>query len=247
MRCMHEASMHETNSFLTLTYDDEHLPARKQLHYPHFQGFMKRLRKMGGQGIRFYMCGEYGPQTWRPHYHACIFGWDWPDKKHLKTTDAGEKIATSEILQRLWPHGMASTGAVTFESAAYVARYCVQKITGRGAEAHYARTDEKGPYQLTPEFNKMSLKPGIGARWFQQYKTDVYPHDHVIIRGVPTKPPKYYDTLLKRTDRATFDELKERRELDALANWEDNTDERLNVRKQVTEARLNLLHREQLL
>ena len=52
--------MHMFNSFVTLTYDDDHLPEYNSLNYKHFQDFMKRLRK-SHNGVRFYMCGEYGP------------------------------------------------------------------------------------------------------------------------------------------------------------------------------------------
>ena len=60
VRCVHEKSLHEESSFVTLTYDDEHLPANGSLVYRDFQLFMKRYRKITGSGVRFLMCGEYG-------------------------------------------------------------------------------------------------------------------------------------------------------------------------------------------
>lgn len=144
MRCMHEASLYDQNSFITLTYDDSNIPNGGSLNYDDFQRFMKRLRKYAGVRLRFYMGGEYGEQLSRPHYHACIFGYDFPDKIYYKKTSSGERIHTSKILQKLWPYGLSSVGNVTFESAAYIARYCVQKVTGQAADAHYTHITDDG-------------------------------------------------------------------------------------------------------
>lgn len=239
MRCVHEASLYRDNSFITLTYADAHLPKHGSLKHSDFQKFLKRLRKhTGPTRVRFYMCGEYGTQTQRPHYHACLFNWDWPDKQHWRTTSQGHKAYKSELLAKLWPQGHSETGDVNFETAAYVARYCVQKVTGKAAEAHYG--------ERTPDYNKMSLKPGIGAPWLNIYKTDVYPHDHVIVRGERMKPPKYYDTLLKREDRELMEKLKSDRELAALANEADNTPQRLAAKQQVAQARAKMLIRNEI-
>lgn len=243
MRCMHEASLYESNSFVTLTYASEFLPHRGQLEYPAFQKFMKRLRKNGPEKVRFYMCGEYGPENGRPHFHACLFNRDFPDKYYWARTGSGEKIYRSPELERLWPFGSSSVGAVTFESAAYVARYCVQKVTGHNAKFHYARRDAEGDYQLVPEFNHMSLKPGIGSPWLAKFQTDVFPNDFVVVRGKECKVPKYYDKLFERANPEEFEEIKFKRELDARARSGDNTDERLAVREIVTRSRLNLLFR----
>ena len=84
VRCMHEASLHDENSFLTLTYSDENLPPGGSLHLPDFQNFMKRLRKsIAPKRVRFYHCGEYGDILSRPHYHALLFGYDFDDRKFL--------------------------------------------------------------------------------------------------------------------------------------------------------------------
>lgn len=236
VRCMHEASLYKNNSFITLTYEDAKLPERNSLYYPHFQLFLKRLRKHAGPTrVRFYMCGEYGEQTNRPHYHACLFNWDWEDKRYWRTTATGEKSYRSDALEKLWPHGNAETGSVTFESAAYVARYIMKKVTGKNAEEHYNGRE--------PEFNEMSLKPGIGANWFELWKKDVYPHDYVIVRGVKAKPPKYYDQMLKRIDPILLDTIKENRELEGYKHHQDNTPERLAVKEIVATAKVNQLKR----
>lgn len=228
VRCMHEASMHTDNSFITLTYDDAHLPSNGSLNYVDWQKFAKRLRRRGVD-FRFYMCGEYGDRTNRPHYHACIFGYSFPDRKLFRRTNAGSLIYRSDLLESVWPLGISSVGDLTFESAAYVSRYVMKKITGDLAKEHYKRVDvDTGEvFHVEPEFCHMSLKPGIGAAWFDKYKSDVYPHDHVVINGKEAKPPRYYDKLLKRTDCYDFDDVKQQRIVDAIESWEDNTDQRL--------------------
>ena len=204
---------------------------------------MKRLRKHANANIRYYMGGEYGSTTKRPHFHACIFGWDFSDRLYFKRTESGEIIYTSRTLERLWPYGFSSVGNVTFQSAAYIARYCIQKVTGKAAEQHYKRFDKDGEYQLTPEYNKMSLKPAIGKTWLEKYKKDVYNHDHVIINGMECKPPKYYDKLLKKWDKERLEKLKEERELNATLHKSDNTPERLAAREQFQKARIKTLLR----
>ena len=244
VRCTHEATLHENNCFVTLTYDDEHLPYRGQLQHSDFQKFMKRLRKhTGPDRVRFYMGGEYGSQNWRPHYHACLFGIDWQDKRVYSETKQGHTLYESDTLTRLWGMGLCTSGAITFDSAGYIARYCTSKITGDMAENWYKRRDDEGEYQLTPEYSKMSLKPGIGAGWLDKYTSDVYTHDYVIINGKETKPPKYYDKLLDRTNPDRYEELKGERELRALENWQDNTPERLAVKEKVTHAAIRQLER----
>lgn len=257
MRCVHEASLYENNAFITLTYDDDNLPASGSLTYPDFQLFMKRLRKhIAPTKVRFYMCGEYGDQTNRPHFHACLFNYDFPDKVHYKRTRAGSNIYTSNILANLWPFGLTSTADVTFESAAYCARYCMSKVTGRDAASHYRRyssdvdeihmdmqTGEIYSHELTPEFNHMSLKPGIGAPWLAKWKTDVYPHDYVVINGKEVKPPKYYDTKYAEEFPDQFERLQFLRESEARSNYHDNTDDRLAVKLRIAQQRAAQLER----
>ena len=241
IRCMHEAQMHDTNCFITLTYDDDNLPSDKSLHHEHFQKFIRSLRKRTGIKMRYYMAGEYGEQFDRPHFHACIFGYDFHDKKLWKTTESGSRLYRSQYLETIWTHGYSSIGDVTFESAAYVARYIMKKINGKQQRQHY--TDQETGVIREPEYNKMSLKPGIGKSWLDKYESDVYPHDHIIIRGKPVRPPKYYDKQYRIKNPYQFEVLLYKRELSAKLNYEDNTDERLLVKEQVTTAKLQSLKR----
>ena len=246
IRCMHEAQMHEKNCFITLTYDDAHLPSDRSLHYRDFQLFIKRLRKRyPGRRIRYYMAGEYGENFGRPHWHACIFGIDFDDKKLWKRTPANSILYRSSDLELLWPFGYSSIGDVTFESAAYVARYIMKKVTGKNADKHYQEIDpDTGEItNRKPEFTKMSLKPGIGYEWYKQYTSDVYPNDYVVVRGKKVKPPKYYDKKYKIDNPYEFDELLYIREKSAKLRHEDNTLERLAVKEQVAKAKLQKLKR----
>ena len=245
-RIMHEASLHRSNVFVTLTYSNEHVPEDGSLHYDHFQRFMKRLRKrFAPSTVRFYMCGEYGENYSRPHFHACLFNCDFDDKVIWKLSSSGFHIYRSAVLESLWPYGYSSIGDVTFESAAYVARYVMKKITGQAAERHYEVVSrETGEiFSRTPEFNRMSLKPGIGGGWFDKYTSDVFPRDYVVVNKHECRVPRYYDRLFKRKSPEVFSAIKEKRLLDIGDYKDDNTFTRLKVKREVAEAKLSYLKR----
>lgn len=242
-RIMFESQMHKASCFLTLTYSREHVPNPPSLEYSHFQLFMKRLRKRMGP-MRFFMCGEYGDELGRPHFHAIIFGTDFPDRFFWSVSRSGHNLYRSPALEQLWTFGHSSVADLSFESAAYVARYSLKKVTGDLAEEHYRFVDpDTGEVsQLTPEFCHMSLKPGIGGRWFELYSSDVYDgHDYVVINGHKCKPPRYFDRLLKRQDADAFDDIKTAREFNGYSRRSDSTDSRLAVRETVQLAALNRL------
>lgn len=244
IRCMHEAQLHKFNCFITLTFAPEHLPNPPTLDVRDFQLFMKRLRKKFGDGIRFFHCGEYGEKFGRPHYHACLFGFDFPDKVLWRQVN-GSNLYTSKILEDLWPFGFSTIGDVTFESAAYVARYIMKKVTGSASDAHYTRVDASTGefYELKPEYVTMSRRPGIASGWFDKFKSDVYPHDYVVVRGRKMRPPRFYDNKFKLLSPLDFEEVQFQREQDAKLHLDNNTTERLNVRREVQEARLTKLVR----
>ena len=194
---MHEAQLHEHSCFLTLTYDEAHLPAGLSLDHRHFQLFMKRFREHALPAkIRFYMCGEYGDINGRPHYHALVFGHFPVDRVFFRTSGAGSKCYTSKSLDALWGYGSVFVGDVTFESAAYVARYVVKKVGSDGLMREIFNVETGEIFRRSHEYGRMSLKPGIGANWFTKFASDVFPHDRVVARGVKCAVPKYYDKLL---------------------------------------------------
>lgn len=245
VRCVHEAQLHEHNQFVTLTYRDEALPHDGSLRYRDFQLFMKRLRRrFRGSRIRFFMCGEYGEQLHRPHYHACLFGLQLTDKE-VWSVRQGVTLYRSPTLDALWEHGFVTVGDVTFESANYVARYVVKKVTGKRAEDHYTRVDlHTGEVSaLVPEFVRMSLRPGIAAEWVQKYQSDVYTFDVVHCRGSQMKPPRYYDKRLREVDDDAAAQIDAERYRKSLLTAEDSTPERLAVREKVARAALALKKR----
>ncbi|AXH74283.1 MAG: replication initiator protein [Microviridae sp.] len=240
VRIMHEASLHEENCFITLTYDDAHIPARGSLDYSDFRAFLRRYRREVGR-VRYFVCGEYGGQLGRPHYHAGIFGYAFRgDRKGHRRTALGHYVYRSALLERLWPHGNCELAELTAQSAAYMARYTFKKVCGAVADDHYRRVDsDTGEvFYLQPEFAHMSLKPGIGATWFARYQSDVFPHDRVVIKGVVGRPPRYYDQLLKRVDPDLLENVQQKRILDNVDKWPDCTPERLAVREAVVNARV---------
>lgn len=261
---MHEAQMHEHNAFITLTYDDAHLPPNNSLEHRDFQLFLKRLRKAitanlrKGPGrpapaalaalqekISFYMCGEYGDDTRRPHYHACIFGVDFTDKIPISKNAAGQQLYQSDTLEKLWGKGLTTTGAVTFQSAAYIARYVMKKITGDAAQNHYERInlDTGEIIRLKPEYNHMSRRPGIGQNWLNKYTADVYPHGKVVVNSVQTQAPRYYDNRFKKENEQQYESMKLNRVKEARTRAKDNTPRRLAAKEQVKLAAIKHLKR----
>lgn len=235
MRCMHESQLHKESCFVTLTYNNENLPRSGSLDKRDFQLFIKRLRaSLKKKRIRYYHCGEYGETLGRPHYHACIFGYN-PEDLQLIKENSGVRLYHSSSLEKLWGLGYVTVGNVTFESAAYVARYITKKITGAKAESHYQGR--------TPEYTTMSRRPGIGKPWLEQYQNDIYPKDFVTIREKKVKPPKYYDKLYEHRDPQGYLSIKVRRKLSGIEQVLDNTPERLQVKEAVTKINLTKLAR----
>lgn len=239
MRCVHECQSFEKSCFITLTFSPEHLPNPPNLNVRTFQLFMKRLRKhFTGISLRFFHCGEYGDRYGRPHYHAIIFGIDFPDKQFLKMNN-GFPLFTSSILSKLWGFGHASIGAVTFESAAYVARYCMKKINGSAAEKHYSFCSKTGEvFTRTPEYTTMSRRPGIGSDWFKKYRADVFPGDFAVINGRKMSPPRFYDIMFETEFPSDFEDIKAKRKALALKFSSDNTPVRLATRLECTLAKI---------
>ena len=251
------------NEFITLTYDNDHLPDDLSLQKEDFQNFMKRFRKHFSytgvhdvvdpktgkisRPIRYYHCGEYGDRFARPHYHACLFNIRLPDRKPFKVIN-GVPLFTSDILRKIWGKGHVSTGNVTFESAAYVARYMTKKVKGKNADAHYGESYdlETGEVFLArqPEYCTMSLKPGLGRTFYEKYKDDIYTLDKCIIRGgIKCSPPRYYDNLYKAENPDHWREIEEKRVANMEKHAENNSQARLKTRERVLLRRIENLKR----
>lgn len=234
-RIMHEAKEHDSNCFVTLTYDDHHLPSPPSLNHKHFQLFMRYLRRKY-PGVRYFMCGEYGENTKRPHYHAALFGIDFlHDRKHCGGMEE-RAIYNSATLSALWPYGHSVIGSLTRESASYISRYIVQKkfvsrFSPPEIRDYYKMLDFSTGEIIDrqPEYIRMSLKPGIGNSYYVKYGHELYPHDAVIVDGRETRIPRYYDKLQKRKDFYVIDDVKMTRRSRAKEHVEDNSDVALKM------------------
>lgn len=188
VRCVHEAQIHPENVFLTLTYNEENLP--KKLEYKHFQDFMKRLRKAYGDNINYFVTGEYGEKTKRPHWHAIIFNWSPKDLQYFRSNERGDKIYKSANLDKLWQKGHTEVGSVTFESAGYVARYASKKLVHGNDKDH----------DFHP-ISKKSTRPAIGKRFLEKYYKDIFNYGKLILEnGSHTSIPRYYEKWLQKHD-----------------------------------------------
>lgn len=226
-RCVCEAKYHspDTCFFVTLTYDDKHLPFSSAgsptvLEKNEFSKYLKRLRSsLMRKGwyhtiisddcteipvtFRFFMCAEYGDRSSRPHYHILFFGIDLQDV----VFDPKSQTFRSEFLEKWWsdsdgePLGFVSLGQITYQSAAYVARYALKKLI---------RPSDFG--DRVREWTNMSLRPAIGRQYFDDHKDDIYFTDKLYQKlgdkVLPQKPPRYYDKLLDVTDHQKCEEIK---------------------------------------
>lgn len=244
MRCMHESQMYEDNCFVTLTYSDDHLPEDYSVSVRTFQLFMKKLRKhYQSKKIRFYACGEYGPSTLRPHYHALLFNHDFSDKKLYKKTPQNDYLYTSPTLEKIWGLGFATTGSVTYKSAGYCAQYVMKKINGERGLTHYLRTHPVSglTVKVEREFSLQSRRPGIGSTWFDKFKSDAFPSDFLVADGQMRRVPAYYANKLQEEE---LEQIKRRRKAKARPHKANNTKDRLAVRETVKQSQIKSLKRE---
>lgn len=135
-----ESLCHEASCFVTLTYDEDHLPAGGSLLPEDPQQWLKRFRiALAPTRIRYFLVGEYGESSWRPHYHLSIFG-------------VGPEVGP--LIQQTWGKGWTSCYEFNETTAQYVAGYVIKKLTSKDMEALQGRY---------PEFARMSLRPGLGS------------------------------------------------------------------------------------
>lgn len=241
IRCMHEAQLHEHNQFVTLTYALNPMTlVRRDMTL-----FFKKLRHI--QPFRYYGCGEYGDVTGRPHYHLLLFGFPCLDRYPWRRSSAGFQLYRSPALEQVWGHGSVEIGDVSLESAAYCARYCMKKQTGKDAGKLREILDiETGEVvKRSHEFALFSGKPGIGRKWLDKYFSDVYPDGRVVFRGGSSrKAPRYYDKVFKEDNPEAYEALAARRLELADERFDDNSPARLRVKEVVERALLGLKSKE---
>lgn len=266
-RCMLELQYHDSAYFVTLTYDDKHVP---RSYYPDpktgeaftsltlqkrdFQLFMKRLRRhFENDKIRFFMSGEYGSQTFRPHYHAILFGLHLDDLLLYKQSPQGFAYYNSPSLQKCWsdpetgePYGFAVVAEVTWETCAYTARYVMKKLTGKEAEFYTN-------FNIQPEFTLMSRKPGIARQYFDEHP-DLYKSEYINVKtekgGLKFRPPRYFDKLYDLEHPEEMQAIKDIRKKMAieaqkakLSRTTLSPDELLAVQERSFERKINTLRR----
>lgn len=252
IRCMHEAQLWDSNLFVTLTYSPDKLESWS-LVYRHFVLFAKLLNNprhgcgvskgpKGNKPVRYFVSGEYGPAGDRPHFHALLFNCRFRDMQAYVNGSFESATAT-----RLWGRGLVHIGTVTPRSAAYVAGYTLEKVYGPGADSHYDLVDfQTGEVisERVPEFCQMSRRPGIGALWYDRFKSDLFgsasaPRDFAVMEGQAYQVPRYYmEKYRAEADGGVVEEIEHARWLRSRAFVEHSTPERLAVREEYARGRL---------
>lgn len=162
---MLEATQHRTNAFVTLTYSDENLPQPPSVSARTLQLFHYRHRKRGYK-YRYYSVGEYGSQTLRPHYHLALFG---HPQCFRGQTDLTKQYCceTCEDVKKSWQNlGAIQVAFLEPASAAYIAGYVTKKLTAPPI-----------PKFLAPEFQRVSLRPGLGLMAMHDVSSVLMEHD----------------------------------------------------------------------
>jgi hypothetical protein len=266
---MHEASLAEDNCFLTPTYAPEHLHRpfldgsgvwRGSVCMDHFSAFMKRLRdRIKPARVRFHCKSEYSPGLLQPHFHAALFGWLPDDLVPVDKSAAGHVVYRSAFLDEVWGKGLVGVGALTHQSAGYIANHNVDKLDGRRADDAYSRFDfSTGELlEVEPETVRMSTHPGVGRGWVDRFEGDCFPSGFIVAEGFKSPVPRYYKGRLKDrfklrgsdpdrlapVDDARLMARKSRARASSPQVVENSTPERLAVREEVLFERVKLLKR----
>lgn len=210
----------KTALFLTLTYDDDHVPwvicndgvQRHNLNPRDPQLFLKRIRKYFWNNfhrkIRFYLCGEYGSRTFRPHYHMILFGaalFDFPDIfVYSHDSESGGVLYESYTLDKIWSAGACRFTVANYQTFCYVGRYVLKK------QYSYDSMDSEFPYRgRYPVFQRCSLKPGLGSDYFKCFDgSKVFLSDgndvhrigipRCVLDKIKLTNPELYDTIKKQ-------------------------------------------------
>lgn len=249
IRCKHEGSLYSQNCVVTLTYDDEHLPPSADgmgtIDPTHGPKFMKDLRAKiqyerekihlpwhPSMAIKAYGCAEYGcndprcgkrgcNHNMRPHNHIILFNYDFEDKK-LDYTEDGRNYYTSDILEQIWGKGGCQIMDLNWETAAYVARYVMKKITGPGQQKYEEKRTRQGrmKHQYGEKLREQTIcisrggrkGHGIAHEWWEQNYKKIHTNDIMYFNGIKIKPTKYYDKKFEKKEPNKWKKIKEKRE-----------------------------------
>lgn len=260
-RCGHETTRWPRNIFITLTYDDAHLPEHGYLDAAALTRFFKRLRKRAQDsrrsfdrnhraGIRYFACGEYGEQTERPHYHAILFNCAFKDEKISGRNDDGTDLYTSATLRELWPFGHHKYGEANAAAAGYIAQYNLKKQWG-GTDYYI------NGVQVPPPFLRMSRKPAIGTEWLAQYRDDLK-MGYLVENARKTGIPRAYLKQLKKWEEKQRGPAKNIEHITERIEWrkelakregkdrEDRKPERLHDKERIHKRRKELAEQREL-
>lgn len=229
-----EMKYHKETWFVTLTYDDDHLPLPEEvttkdgitytdngkwntgiLDKNHFTRFLHDIRQIyeretGKTGIKFMGCGEYGDpkKTFRPHYHFILYGIEFPTKTLYEPRfSEGNVYYRQKWIEQAWKYGISNVSEANWQTIAYVARYITKKINGEGSEDQYAAAGK------IKEFFRASR--GIGKQYYIDNKDKIYKTDKITVahgdQAITSTPPKYFDYLLEKEDKEKSKKLKKKR------------------------------------
>lgn len=246
-RCMLEARMHEHNTFVTCTYDDEHLPKDLDVSLVESQLFVARLRKAVGSPLTFMSLGEYGDRTARPHYHYTVFGLK-AENLALFSAKRGNCLYRSASLEAVWGRGNVLVAEATPQTMAYVAGHQLKDLVNvrerqrTGYELVDVNTGELRKRRVP--FRTQSNRPAIGKRWFDEFWRDVFVAQDgtVILNGERRAAPRYFWRLLEKQQPELFAKLWAERVLFAESEQfrKEQTPQRLAARALVRSAKIGL-------
>lgn len=245
LRCWHESQMHEQSCFVTLTYRDKDLPPNYNLDHRDFQLFMKRIRINECKKLSFFMCGEYGDGTHRPHYHVILYGYYPADAKYHRTENK-HRYYKSETLDKYWRLGFTDTTNVSYQNAGYIARYTLKKqLPKTETQSRYVYTDSNDEIQTRRfEYIRMSTDPAIGRSWALKYVNNWGHLDYVLDpKGNKCPVPKYYRDMLRDDICLETSEKNSASRIENARTNPDNDPSRLAAKKICAEATLKNLPR----
>lgn len=256
IRCQHEAALYDSNLFVTLTYDEENLPWHRGLELDHMQRFLKRLRKKyegdiaipeadGKRPIRYYLAGEYGEETDRPHWHLLLFNLRLPDYH------GQPKAIELASMRELWPFGHHQVDQFTPARAAYTAGYAAKKVRGYiqrklAYDVYHPETGEI--YERRPPFATMSRRPvGLGVYYFRRFRSD-FLRGYVGGRsGTKERLPRLYHQYLREDQEWAYDDEIRREEYLMSADPRERWPDRLLAKEAVAKAKFALHGKERAL
>lgn len=252
LRCVHESIFHESSSFITLTYRPEDLPRYGVLVPSHFQDFMKSLRHRLDVPVKAFYCGEYGEKKGRPHFHAIIFGYGFPDKYFFKNSKSGHPLFRSSLLEKCWKFGHSSVGDMTYQSAAYIGAYTTKVSKGEKASKDYLIADpftgeipqEIQEYDVLnehdevlgracrkvdmlkpPEYGRYPRGEGLGAKWIERYAEETLRDGYLIHDSKRFPIPRYYKKFLEENFKSKYDDMVSRNKARAQEKKREHTDD----------------------